>query len=411
MSIGLAALGTLLMFVAFARHLWTRVSPAAVVRHVLSFAALVLFVAALAWRVAKIPDELVAYGRSMQTHQGVSEVLYVGEGTNNSVAVSQDYLTGVRNFHISGKVEASSDPTDMRLQRMLGHLPALVHPHPASVLIVGCGAGVTAGTFVLYSDVEKITICEMEPRVPPLAAEYFSAENYGVVDDPRTQIVFDDARHYIFTTRDKFDIITSDPIHPWVKGSATLYTQEYFELLKRHLNPGGVVAQWVPLYESDSAVVKSEIATFLEVFPGGTLWHNDQYGKGYDTVLLGQVEETQVNVDAVQQRLDQPDYVAVAQSLNDVGFPSAMDLFATYAGQSADLAPWLEDAEINRDRNLRLQYLAGFRSNWYRGGAILNEMAHYRTFPDRLFTGSELSRVILKAKIAPADAPANAPPK
>jgi spermidine synthase len=341
----------------------------------------------------------------MPSRLGESEMLYVGEGMNNSVAVSKNYSTGVRNFHISGKIEASSEPQDMRLQRMLGHIPALVHQNPRSVLIVGCGAGVTAGTFTITPGVTNITICEMEPLVPHISATYFSAENFGVVTDPRTKIIFDDARHYIFTTHDKFDIITSDPIHPWVKGSATLYTKEYFELVKSHLNPGGIVTQWVPLYESDSAVVKSEIATFFEVFTNGTIWSNDENGKGYDVVLLGQVGETKINLDTIQQRLEQSDYSDVAQSLQDVGFQSALDLFATYAGQARDLAPWLADAEINRDRNLRLQYLAGFRSNWYRSGKIFDEMVVYRKFPDKLFTGSEPSRQILKLKIAMANVP------
>lgn len=403
--IGLAALAALLMFAAFARQFWKKASPAAVVRGILIFAALVFFTAALAKHVAKIPGALVAYGRNMPTRLAESEILYVGEGMNNSVAVSQNISTGVRNFHIGGKIEASSEPQDMRLQRMLGHLPALVHPHPRSVLIVGCGAGVTAGSFTVHPGIEKITICELEPLVPPIAATFFKAENYGVVNDPRTKIIFDDARHYIFTTRDKFDIITSDPIHPWVKGSATLYTKEYFELVKSHLNPGGIVTQWVPLYESDSAVVKSEIATFFEAFPDGTIWSNDENGKGYDVVLLGQAGKTEINLDAIQQRLEQPDYSAVAKSLEDVGFQSVFDLFGTYAGQARDLAPWLKDAEINRDRNLRLQYLAGFRSNWYHSDKILDEMVVYRKFPDKLFTGSNASRQILKLKIAMANIP------
>jgi spermidine synthase len=394
--IGLAALAALLMFAVFARQFWKKTSLAAVVRGILVFAALVFFTATLAKHVAKIPGALVAYGRYMPSRMAESEMLYVGEGMNNSVAVSKNISTGVLNFHISGKIEASSEPQDMRLQRMLGHLPALVHPHPRSVLIVGCGAGVTAGTFTVHPGIEKITICEMEPLVPPIAATFFKAENYGVVNDPRTKIIFDDARHYIFTTRDKFDIITSDPIHPWVKGSATLYTKEYFELVKSHLNPGGIVTQWVPLYESDSAVVKSEIATFFEVFPDGTIWSNDEEGKGYDVVLLGQAGKTEINLDAIQQRLEQPDYSAVAQSLQDVGLQSVFDVFATYAGQSGDLAPWLKDAEINRDRNLRLQYLAGFRSNWYHSDKILDEMVVYRKFPDKLFTGSNASKQALK---------------
>ena len=131
----------------------------------------------------------------------------------------------------------------------------------------------------------------------------------------------------MLTTREKFDIITSDPIHPWVKGSATLYSKEYFELVKEHLNPGGMVTQWVPLYESDATTVKSELATFFEVFPNGTVWGNSN-GGGYDTVVMGQAEPMKIDLDAVQQRADRPDHAAVAKSLNDVGFTSLTGLLA-----------------------------------------------------------------------------------
>ena len=382
----IAAASAILMFIVYSTGIFQRIFLILVV----------LFFAMLAHHVQKIPGELVAYGRFMPSRLGEAEMLYVGEGMNNSVAVSRNYSSGVRNFHISGKIEASSEPQDMRLQRMLGHIPALVHPHPASVLIVGCGAGVTAGSFTITPGVTNITICEMEPLVPHISATYFSAENFGVVTDPRTKIIFDDARHYIFTTHDKFDIITSDPIHPWVKGSATLYTKEYFELVKSHLNPGGIVTQWVPLYESDSAVVKSEIATFFEVFPGGTIWSNDENGKGYDVVLLGQAGETKINLDELAQRLAQPEFSKMAESLRGVGFPGVTELFATYAGNARDIAPWLADAEINSDRNLRLQYLAGFRSNWYHSDSIFDEMVKYRQFPDQLFTGSDASKQAVK---------------
>ena len=100
------------------------------------------------------------------------------------------------------------------------------------------------------------------------------------MNDPRTTIYYDDARHFVLTSKDKYDIITSDPIHPWVKGTRSLYSKEYYELVKQHLNPGGVVTQWVPLYESDSETVKSEIATFFQVFPNGTIWGNDINGEG-----------------------------------------------------------------------------------------------------------------------------------
>ena len=192
--------------------------------------------------------------------------------------------TADRYFHVAGKVEASTDPADMRLQRMLGNLPALFHPDSKSVLVVGFGAGVTAGSFVLQPTVEKIAICELEPLVPPAADKYFRKENYNVKNDRRTTIHYDDARHVILTSKEKFDIVTSDPIHPWVKGTSSLYSKQYFELVKQHLRPGGIVTQWVPLYESDFATVKSELATFFDVFPNGTVWANTINGLGNDLV-------------------------------------------------------------------------------------------------------------------------------
>jgi spermidine synthase len=341
----------------------------------------------LATHVSPVPGMLIAYGRRMMTSLGRSEVLYTGEGINSSIAITR-WDDGAIQFHVSGKVEASTESYDMRLQRMLGHLPALVHKDPKSVLVVGFGAGVTAGSFVVHPEVKRIVICEMEPLIPPTATKYFGPQNYFVVNDPRTLVVYDDARHFVLTTTEKFDIITSDPIHPWVKGSATLYSKEYFELVKQHLNPGGVITQWVPLYESDPETVKSEIATFFDAFPNGTIWGNDISGGGYDLVLMGQVDPARIDLDAIQARLDRPEGRRVADSLREVGFAGVVELFGTYAGQEPDLRPWLAGAQINRDGNLRLQYMAGLALNVSQEGAIYNQMLVYRKFPDNLFAGS-----------------------
>ena len=343
----------------------------------------------------KVPAGLVAYGRFLPTWSTEPNYLFVGEGMNASVVVSE-WSNGVRNFHVSGKVEASTEPQDMRLQRLLGHLPALVHPAPKSVLIVGFGAGVTAGTFVLHPGIERIVICEIEPLIPQVVSTYFGQPNYEVLKDPRVEVIYDDARHYILTTDEKFDIITSDPIHPWVKGAATLYTKEYFDLVKQQLKPGGVVTQWVPLYESNPEVVQSEVATFMGGFPNATIWGNTNNGEGYDTVLLGQSDATHIDVGALQQRLDRPEYARVAASLNEVGFASAVDLLATYAGRGPELRPWVADAQINRDRNLRLQYLAGMANTSFLGGPIYSAILTYRTFPEDLFVGDEGAKSALR---------------
>ena len=355
-----------------------------------------LGVAALyvASQVSAVPVGLIAWGRSLPW-QGTPNALYWGEGMNASIAVTED-ANGFRNFHVSGKVEASTEPQDMRLQRLLGHLSALMHDNPKDVLVVGFGAGATAGAISIHPTVERMVICEIEPLIPRIVAQYFSRANHGVAENSKVSVVYDDARHYVLTTREKFDVITSDPIHPWVKGAATLYTREYFEHVKAHLKPGGVVTQWVPLYESTPDVVRSEMATFFSVFPNGTVWRNDNTnGSGYDTVLVARMDDKPIDVDALQMRILQPEYAPVKLSLEEVGYESVFDLLRTYSGRNSDLAPWLKGAEINRDRNLRLQYLAGLGYNEFLGTEIRNEILTYRTFPTDLFTGSPESLAYL----------------
>lgn len=409
-----------------------------------SLSAAAVVAGVLAWSVTPMPWQVVAFGRETasvlaDSVPGIvgegyaasgdadSFCTYVGEGTNVSVAVTRT-SQGARRFHGAGKIQASTIPADMRLQRMLGHLPALVHKKPESVLVVACGAGVTAGSFVLHPDVKRIVICDIEPLVPTVVTPMFGAENYHVVDgiarenphmvgDKQVEVVYDDGRHFLRTTREKFDVITSDPIDPWVKGCAALNTVEYYQMCRDHLNPGGSVSLWMPLYESDMETVRSLIATFFRVFPHGILWTNEHEGTGYDAVLYGQNKPTVIDVDGLQRRLDRTDHEAVKRSLRDVGFGTsgvegealaddvgsgreAIELLATYSGQAQLLEEWSRGAQINTDRNLRLQYLAGMSLNSnQRAQNLAGILAHFR-FPEKTFVGSAESLQSLKQALA-----------
>jgi spermidine synthase len=355
----------------------------------------------LARTVPEVPGVLIAYGRYTATRSGQDQIIYKDEGMMASVAVSR-MPNGVLNYHNAGKIQASSQPEDMRLQRMLGHLTTLVHPSARRVVVIGCGAGVTAGAVSIDPVVENETIVEIEPLVPEVVSTYFSEHNFDVVRNPKVHVQIDDGRHYVATSREKFDALTSDPLDPWVKGAAMLYTREFFEDVKAHLNPGGVVTLFVQLYESNTEAVKSEIGTFFEAFPNGMVFGNTYNGVGYDLVLFGQIEPTKIDLDMIESRLKSPEYARVAQSLREIGFSSAVDLFSTYAGSAKDLAPWLKDASINRDRNLRLQYLAGLGAHLYQSGPIYAEMLAYRTLPQDLFVGSEALKTAVLAGIEAA---------
>ena len=105
-------------------------------------------------------------------------------------------------------------------------------------------------------------------------------------------------------------------------------------------------------------------------------------------MLFGQVDPTVIDVDQWQARLDRPENAEVKRSLEEVGFHSAVDLLATYAARAADLGQWMSDAQINTDRNLRLQYLAGLSLNNYQETKILNEITRTYHFPESVFVGA-----------------------
>ena len=108
--------------------------------------------------------------------------------------------------------------------------------------------------------------------------------------------------------------------------------------------------------------------------------------------------------------LDRPDYLSIKQSLAEVGFGAntlqymdrglAVELLATFAGQGPDLRGWARNAQINRDKDLRLQYLAGMYFNSYLSTKILGSILSYYRFPKNLFEGSSERIAILQQALA-----------
>lgn len=205
-------------------------------------------------------------------------MLLAVEGPGASVAVFEEEWG--RTLRLNGKVVASTAFIDARNQLLLGHLPALLHPGPRDGLVVGLGTGMTAGALAIHAGIE-VEVVELAPEVAR-AAEKFADHNHGLLQRPNVRVVFDDGRHLLLSTGRRFDVITSDPVHPWVSGGANLYSLDYFRLVRARLRPGGIAAQWLPLYEMRPEEMRSIVATFAGAFEHAALWIAFQ-----DAILLG----------------------------------------------------------------------------------------------------------------------------
>jgi spermidine synthase len=292
----------------------------------------------------------VLYGNSYQGHltlpeiAATNELLFMADGVNSSVAVfqSDNYLS----LRVDGKVDASTG--DTRTQLMLAHLGAAFHPAPRRVLIVGFGSGMTAAAVARYNDVEKIDCVEIEPDVIR-ASPYFEKLNQGVLADPRMRVFFEDARNFLLTSREHYDLIISEPSNPWMAGVATLFTTEYYASVRAHLAPGGMFVQWVQGYEIAPDDLRMVIGTLAAHFPEVTLWH----GEGSDLLLLGRVDPVPFRFDRLRalwaHSAIQKDFQAL-----DVHQPEG--LAAYYLLSDAALRQLAAGSTLNTDDRTILEY-------------------------------------------------------
>jgi spermidine synthase len=277
------------------------------------------------------------------------DVIYYKEGINSTISVihPRGLYQGVL---VNGKVVASSSPQDLQCQLTLGHLPMLLHKDPKKVLVVGLGTGVTLGATSVYPEVETLILAEIEPEVLG-AARTFGKYNHFVLDNPKLKIIFNDGRNFLTTTRKKFDVITADPIHPWTQGSGYLYTKEYFKIAAEHLEPGGIMCQWLPLYELDTEGLKSVVGTFSQNFKYTMAWVTQT-----DAELLGSNSPIVIDEQELERRISHNP--AVYRDLRGVMMGSASDFLSYFMMATRGMQAFSANGIINTDDNLYLEFSA-----------------------------------------------------
>jgi spermidine synthase len=276
-------------------------------------------------------------------------------GRNSTVAVEEgreEDGARVRALRVNGKVEATTAPVDMRLQRLLALVPGLLHGEVRSALVIGLGTGMTAGALLDLPELESLEVFELEPRLPS-AARHFAAWNGGLLDDPRTRVSIADGRVALAQSERRWDLITADPLHPATRGSSDLFSLEHFRAMAQHLAPGGVASQWLPLYELSTLDVRTVVATWCAAFPYTSAWLT-----AYDLALVGALEPLPERVHAFSPR--------VAEHLAQVGVRDALALDALLVARDADLRAWSSGtAPMTLDRPILearapLSFLSGY---------------------------------------------------
>jgi spermidine synthase len=288
------------------------------------------------------------YPKSLRLGEVVrlTDLVFAEDGLNASVGVIRgENLSALR---INGKTDASSG--DQITQSLLGHLGMVLHQAPKRVLIVGFGSGMTASAVASYPEVEQIDCVEIEPAVIH-AAPYLETLNHGVLKDPRLHIIVDDARNFLFTSQQQYDLIISEPSNPWIAGVATLFTDEFYQQVRAHLAPGGMLVQWVQSYALFPADLRMVMGTLAHQFPQVSAWQ----GLPGDVILLAQVRAEPLALDRLHRLWSVP---TLRDEYESMGMRSPEGLIAFHTVDDGDLRRLAAAAPTNTDDLTRLEYRA-----------------------------------------------------
>jgi spermidine synthase len=288
------------------------------------------------------------------------DVMYYRDGISATVSVHQEG-THV-SLRVNGKTDASNTG-DMHTQLFSGHIPLLLHPHPKRVLIIGLGSGVTVGAVAQYP-VDRIDVIEIEPAVVE-AARFFEKENRRALADPRVHLIVADGRNFLLNARTAYDVIISEPSNPWIRGLATLFSQEFYKLARNRLAPDGIMLQWVQGYGIAPEDLRMVVATFRSAFPQSTLWVTQ---KG-DNFLVGGQTVPVIPLRQIQERFEASP--ALREDFNRVGLGSPVGLLADFLLGPSDLARFAGHEALNTDDTLWLEFSAP-RALYEIGNADLN---------------------------------------
>jgi len=233
----------------------------------------------------------------------------------------------------------------------MGHIPLLLHPAPHDVCFLGLATGITASAALAHPEVQHVVAVELVPAVVEAAA-LFADDNAGLLQQPRVELVVNDARHYLYATPRRFDVIVSDLFVPWHSETGYLYTVEHYAAARRHLKRGGMFCQWLPLYQLGGRELELIASSFASVFPCTTLWRGGFGTDGAILALIGTDEPLKISAALLDSRLSA---LRDARLSGDPALDGARDMVSLYAGDWPAPGP---GTPLNTDDHPLVEFLA-----------------------------------------------------
>ncbi|HZI64796.1 MAG TPA: fused MFS/spermidine synthase, partial [Thermoanaerobaculia bacterium] len=316
-----------------------------------------------AWRHSGIGASRFAdrFGDSNQLREAFETVrgavVWEAEGRESSVALRrEDDLA----FFVNGKADGSAR-ADAPTQVMAGLVGAMLHPAPRTSLVIGLGTGSTAGWLADVPGMERVDAVELEPAIVHVARAC-AAVNRNCLEHPRVRLVLADGREFLLTTRERYDLIFSEPSNPYRAGISSLFTREFYRAAAERLQPRGIFMQWLQGYEVDAQVVRTAYATLSAVFPHVESWLTH----GNDLLLLASREPLVHDFDEVRARAAREPF---ATALRAAWGMAEIEGFYTGYVAAPELAAEmsrLEAGQVSTDDQPRIEF--GFIRNLGRHG-------------------------------------------
>ncbi|MCZ6682888.1 MAG: hypothetical protein O7B26_06865, partial [Planctomycetota bacterium] len=272
---------------------------------------------------------------------------YFEEDSHTTVLVYGNYKQIV--LYVNGKPDASTN-RDLPTQMFLAHLPLLMVPQARTLLVIGHGSGITAGS-ALRHPIRSADIVEISRGVLN-ADSVFVEFNYHVLNDPRVRMHEDDGQSFLRTTPRRYDLIISEPSNPWIAGIGGLFTVDYFQIVKSRLTDGGAAMIWFHEYEQSKESVELVLRTILSVFPHVEVFRSHDYA---DIIAVASANRIEPDFAAMERRFDEP---AIRNDLARVGICNLAGLLVHHTISEARLPSLIPTGPLNTAAHERLQYEA-----------------------------------------------------